>query len=129
MTFNFCRKQWGASLLEVLASVALMSLLSLSLIQGSVYLQRESKHAEQSLQVLNHMENYIEYARIMTITDSAIDPQWQELEDLSIDMILSSSQQMSSLGVSGTKLEVTASWINPWGQPESAAISTWVAFH
>ena len=92
-------------------------------------MQRESKRAEQSLLVLHHMENYVEYGRIMTITGSSIDPQWQGLEELGFDMTLSSNQQMSSLGVLGTKLEVTASWINPWGQPESAVLSTWVAFH
>ncbi|GEA49301.1 hypothetical protein VIN01S_01050 [Vibrio inusitatus NBRC 102082] len=116
-------------MLEVLLSAALVSLLSLSLIQGGVYLQRESKRAEQSLLVLQHMENYLEYARIMTITGSASDSQWQGLEDLGFEMALSSSHKVSSLRVQGTKLEITASWINPWGQSESAALSTWVAFH
>ncbi|GEM78726.1 hypothetical protein [Vibrio superstes] len=116
-------------MLEVLLSVTLVSLLSLNLIQGGVYLQRESKHAEQSLLVLHHMENYLEYARIMTITGTEIEPQWQGLEEPTIDMTLSSSKQTSSLGVSGTKLEVAASWVNPWGQLESVVISTWVAFY
>ncbi|MEZ8966164.1 hypothetical protein AB6E53_05675 [Vibrio breoganii] len=129
MTSNCSFREQGASMLEVLVSVALVSLLSLSLIQGGVFLQRESKHAEQSLLVLHHMENYLEYARIMTIAGTAIDSQWPGLEELSVDMTLYSSNQTSSVGVLGTKLEVAASWVNPWGQPESVAISTWVAFH
>nr|WP_253912495.1 prepilin-type N-terminal cleavage/methylation domain-containing protein [Vibrio sp. B1Z05] len=130
---NFASKvQAGFSLLEVLTASALVSLLSVLLIEGSVFIQREVKFAEQSLQVLNVVENRLELHRLEILTGESIALENEHASStLQIAEFQISSQKkyaVSSLGISGTHITVSASWIDPWRRQQSLSLSTWVAF-
>ncbi|OBT16923.1 hypothetical protein A9264_10030 [Vibrio sp. UCD-FRSSP16_10] len=115
-------------MLEVLISTALVSLLSLLLIKGGVYLQREAKLASQTLQALGHIENRLEQHRAEVLLGFAIDPQWTTIETTEFHVTTSQSNTVSSMGILGTEIIVSVSWLDPWGRDQALSISTWVAF-
>ncbi|CAM4101847.1 prepilin-type N-terminal cleavage/methylation domain-containing protein [Vibrio neonatus] len=126
------KAQTGFSLLEVLTASALVSLLSVLLIEGGVFIQREVKFAEQSLQVLNVVENRLERHRLEVLTGESIafenDLASSTLQIAELQISSQKKYAVSSLGISGTHITVSASWTDPWRRQQSLSLSTWVAF-
>ncbi|GAD78394.1 prepilin-type N-terminal cleavage/methylation domain-containing protein [Vibrio ezurae] len=133
MTFNSgFKSQVGFSLLEVLSASALVSLLSVLLIEGGLFIQRDSKLAQQNMQVLNHLENRLELQRMEVLLNESITESMDTwslmLEIPSLHITHQQKVEFSSLGVVGTYIQVSAQWRDPWHQTQQLSLATWVAF-
>ncbi|CAM3029828.1 hypothetical protein [Vibrio rarus] len=118
----------GSSMLEVLVATALVALFSLFLIEGGVYLQRETHLATQRVQVLAHMENQLEKARVKALTGTDLESHWPAAS-LPFSLTVLHSDTVSSQGVKGRQIMLSASWSDPWGEQQQLSIKTWVVFN
>lgn len=123
-------RQQGMSLVEVLIAASILTVLTLSIVETQLYLQRERVLSQQQVTVLQELSSRLEAERLANPPEVTVpDAISSTAHTAAIPGLIFSrhkSAVVTELGIAGVYIEHQATWSGPHGDNQSLQLGAWI---